>query len=732
VLDPCCGTGAFLVEVLNRIANTLTETSGDALIGTDLKKAATERVFGFELLPTPFVVSHLQIGLMLQLHGAPLSERKKERVGVYLTNALTGWEPPKQPKKLPFVELEEERDAADHVKRKTPILVILGNPPYNGFAGIARVEEERDLSLAYKTTKRVPAPQGQGLNELYVRFYRMAERRIVEKTGQGVVCFISNYSWLDGLSYTGMRERYLEAFDRIWIDCLNGDKYKTGKLTPTGQPDPSIFSTEFNREGIQVGAAVALMVRRSHAEGTDTVRFRHLWGKMKRADLLGSAENDGIALYDEIHPSLDLGLPFSEITVGTNYFAWPALEELFPTSFPGVKTSRDNLVTDIDRERLKERMELYLDPSVTNDEIRHRLPAAMDTAGGFDAVKTRRTLVKKGFVESQIQRFCYRPFDYRWVYAEPDTKLLDRGRPEYVPHVSSENLWVEARQKQPMDSFDRGYFTRSLADNFGNGLSNFFPLLLHRPGDLLNDALARPNLPAKAEEYLASLDESPETLFFHVIAILHSPAYRTENQGALRQDWPRIPLPRDAQILKASAKLGRQIASLLDVDCKIKGVCEPPIRDELQFTAVIQGGGKGPVNPDKGDLELRAGWGHAGKGGVTMPGKGKALERPYAPQEAKTLAEFVAVLGEKTMDVYLNDRVYWRNVPVKLWDHTISGYAVMKKWLGYREKGLLGRSLSVNEARYVTEMARRLAALMLMGPQLDDNYRTVVKGSHKW
>ena len=71
----------------------------------------------------------------------------------------------------------------------------------------------------------------------------MAERRIAEKTGQGVVCFISNYSWLDGLSFTGMRERYLEAFDAIRIDCLNGDKYKTGKVTPDGTPDPSIFST---------------------------------------------------------------------------------------------------------------------------------------------------------------------------------------------------------------------------------------------------------------------------------------------------------------------------------------------------------------------------------------------------------------------------------------------------------------------------------------------------------
>ena len=290
VLDPCCGTGSYLVEVLDRIHRTLKERGEDALTASDLKEAAQKRVFGFEILPAPFVVSHLQLGLLLQNLGAPLdvapglsparaalkggATHAPERVGVYLTNALTGWEPPKGPKaKLLFSELEEERDAAEHVKRDVPILVILGNPPYNSFAGISKMEEERDLSEAYRTTKQAPAPQGQGLNDLYVRFFRMAERRIVQKTGRGVVCLISNYSWLDGLSFTGMRERYLEAFDRIWIDCLNGDKYKTGKLTPEGEPDPSVFSTEFNREGIQVGTAIALLVAGAVREPPLRVRF---------------------------------------------------------------------------------------------------------------------------------------------------------------------------------------------------------------------------------------------------------------------------------------------------------------------------------------------------------------------------------------------------------------------------------------------------------------------------
>ena len=196
VLDPCCGTGAFLAEVLRRIALNFESRGLGALTGSRVKKAAMERVFGFEIMPAPFVVAHLQVGITMQALDAPLSEDGTERAGVFLTNALTGWEPTVQ-KPLPFPELEEERDRAERVKQETPVLVILGNPPYNGFAGMA-VDEERGLSEAYRKTKQVWRPEGQGLNDLYVRFFQMAERRIAEKTGQGMVCFISNYSWLDG------------------------------------------------------------------------------------------------------------------------------------------------------------------------------------------------------------------------------------------------------------------------------------------------------------------------------------------------------------------------------------------------------------------------------------------------------------------------------------------------------------------------------------------------------
>lgn len=413
VLDPCCGTGSYLVEVLERIARTLREKGDSALLGHDVKAAAKSRVFGFEIMPAPYVIAHWQVGSLLSTLGAPLSDAEHERAGIYLTNALTGWEPPTGPRKqlaLALPELEEEREAAAQVKRETPILVILGNPPYNGFPGLA-VDEERDLTTVYRRTSRARAPEGQGLNDLYVRFFRMAERRIVEGTKCGVVCLISNYSWLEGRSFTGMRERYLDAFDRIQIDCLNGDKYKTGKVTPEGLPDPSVFSTEHNPEGIQVGTAISLLVRRDPHRPCSTIAFRNLWGAGKRQQLLQEAEAQlhqaSEGTYEEVAPSLELGLPFSPSQISVVYIKWPRLPELLPTGFPGVKTSRDDLLIDIDRERLCSRMEQYFDAKISNDEIERTMPSAMRATSRFDPIETRLSLVVRGMKSDCIVRYCY-------------------------------------------------------------------------------------------------------------------------------------------------------------------------------------------------------------------------------------------------------------------------------------------------------------------------------------
>ena len=596
VLDPCCGTGAYLAEVLRRIAANLARRDLGALAGARVRQAAVGRVFGFEIMPAPFVVAHLQIGLTLQDLDAPLADDGTERAGVFLTNALTGWEP-RTTKPLPFPELEEERDRADQVKQETPILVILGNPPYNGFAGMA-VDEERDLSDAYRTTKRVRRPEGQGLNDLYVRFFRMAERRIAEKTGRGVVCFISNYSWLDGLSFTGMRERYLDAFDAVRIDCLNGDKYKTGKVSPDGLPDPSIFSTEGDPVGIQVGTAITTLVRKADHAPADAVSFRHLWGQAKRANLTTTAEDEPGALYEDIAPILPLGLPFVRTAVSDGWFDWPTLPALFPAWYQGSETGRDAFLIDTDLDRLKDRIVDYFDPNLSHEEIARRYPLVMKDTRRFNARGARDVLLARGGPnENGFVRHAYRPFDDRWLYWEVKTKLLREKSPRYPLHVFEGNLWFSAAQHlrrgedEPQACFTKHLASRHLIERG----TSMFPAWLRDDGIGTDGGSGRiANLSGSAQRYLERLGVSVEDLFHHVLATLHDPAYRTANAGALRMEWPRIPLPGwpdgeaegAAAALAASAARGRTLAQLLDSDTPVRGVTEGTLRSEIAAIAV--------------------------------------------------------------------------------------------------------------------------------------------------
>jgi len=238
------------------------------------------------------------------------------------------------------------------------------------------------------------------------------------------------------------------------------------------------------------------------------------------------------------------------------------------------------------------------------------------------------------------------------------------------------------------------------------------------------------NLSPAARSYLAILglktpDSDADTaalLWMHALAMGYSPAYMIENADGIRQDWPRVPLPSSKDALLASAELGRQVTELLDTETPVEGVTVGKLRAELKSIAVLS---------SSSNLSLTAGWGHAGKGGVTMPGKGKLVTRNYSAGE-EPAPESLPQLGSSTCDVYLNDAACWKNIPAAVWNYTIGGYQVLKKWLSYRELELLGRPLTGDEAREVTHNARRIAALLLLQPTLDRNYAAIKAGAAAW
>ena len=396
VLDPCCGTGAYLVEVLRNIASTLRDKGGDALVASDLKQAAINRVFGFEILPAPFVVSHLQLGLMLQTEGAPLSQRKGERVGVYLTNALTGWEPPKGVKatlSLPYPELVEERDAAEHVKRDKRILVVLGNPPYNAFAGVSP-DEEQGLVEPYKANLNKPTSAGGwgikkfNLDDLYIRFFRLAERRIAEMSGKGVVSFISNQSWVSEPSFVVLRQHLLESFDKFWIENLHGNR-KISEYAPDGRTSETVFAISGFSVGIQQGVATSLWVKNGkQRKGPAQVRFRDDIDAAKaderRQQLLDSLKAKKFdAAYPLAKPSRENRFSFRREDVATHYTAWPSMGDLWalPPS-NGLMEKRAGALIDIDRAALELRMRDYFDPNLSWEEYKARQRVLLRTRRG--------------------------------------------------------------------------------------------------------------------------------------------------------------------------------------------------------------------------------------------------------------------------------------------------------------------------------------------------------------
>lgn len=764
VLDPGCGTGSYIVEILRRIARNLGERVGDALVANDLKKAAIERIFGFEILPAPFVVAHLQINLLLQSFGVYLSETKNERIGVYLTNSLTGWMPEGPQKELIFPEFEEERKGSDHIKRTKPILVVIGNPPYNAFAGVSPKEEQglvepyKDGLISEWNIKKF------NLDDLYIRFFRLAERRIAEQTGKGIVCYISNFSYLGEPSFVVMRKRLLTEFDKIWIDCLNGSSRETGKRTPDGKPDPSIFSTKYDPEGIRVGTAISLLVCKSPRDKMPIVRFRHFWGVRKREELLDSLkEKEFDDAYNIVTPLPEFRYSFRSLHAPDYYLTWPTILDLsedHPYNGPIERRGNSLIAFESDRNKL-EILKDYLDPKIPNDLIQISAPRLMKSSGEFKAEKARNLILRRRvrLNPEKIVRYPFKPMDVRVAYLDSDIQpLFSRPSPELLRlRDIPNNAFLITRDTA--DKYPEGSpfcFSSLVCDyDFISGHARHFPIwifakkqqTLSQKKNTNRKIMA--NLSSKARVYLRKLNigepdsdqELAGLLWMHSLAIGYSPIYLKENADGIRVGWPRIPLPSSEKMLFDSAKLGRYVARLLDTEQSVDGITTGVIRPELKCIALISRKGGGSLDPDAGDLKIVAKWGYGKK--LVMPGKGRTEARDYTKRELDmiqkgsrklemTIEKTLELLGKSTIDVYLNDVAFWKNVPARVWDYTIGGHQVIKKWLSYREYSVLGRSITPEEARDVTAIARRIAALLSLEPTLSANYTYIKENPYPW
>lgn len=761
ILDPACGTGAYLIETLLCINERLREDGAGADLGRRLVDALCRRVIGFEILTAPFVVAHLQ--LLLALGSLGVEPPGDKRLAVFLTNALTGWDGSEQ-LKLNFPDLETEHEAARQVKRETRIIVVLGNPPYNRFASAPPEDSEEERLVDHykgivrdRTGRRV----GQSrlfvewgirkslLNELYVRFFRLAEKRIGEAAEHGIVSFISNSSYLTGRSHPLMRESLLGHFDDVWIDNLHGNRLASER-TPSGDSCETVFNMEGGGPGIKVGTCISTFVKRRERpkkRRPARVHVRDFWGRAaaKRRALVASLEVDtgsprrrreaadtseGPRSYESFTPTKENRWKLVPGGGGVGYEDWPALDELFPLRIHAVHPAQglDGSVVDMRRDALIARMRDYYS-SLSYEAFAAKHPGLCEERARYDARALRTELqARSGFREDRVQPYQLFPLDARYLYYETEGKLLIERSPKLWEHLPGNEFLIcvthPRRESERLPLFATSLFDYHLMDHGAFG----FPVeaadasleegLFASKGDAHGGRHA--NLDPAMWSALArawsfdddlhsnSAKSAARRLMRACLAICHAPTYQQDHAAGLAQDSAHVPLPLDRAVFDRLAEAGNDVAVLLDPLADPTAVLDRLLGKSGRRLAVVRTATGGQVAD--GRWVVSVAYFGASKG--RWSGRAYALDEPSRPE-----------WGEDTGDLWINDEVHFTNVPERVWRYELGGYPVLKKWLGYRDaKRADGRELTMDEVERFRGMVRRVAALLVLQPLLDELY----------
>lgn len=686
ILDPACGTGTFLAQVIETIRETVVAKHGAGMWPGYVHDHLLPRVYGFELLMAPYAIAHLKLGLRLKETGYDIEQ--SERLRVYLTNSLEEVHD-REHGQLTFFGnwLAEEADRASEVKRELPIMVILGNPPYSGISANMS-SETAALVDAYKVVDGRPlAEHKHWLQDDYVKFIRTAQLRL-EATGNGVLSFVTNHGYIDNVTFRGMRQSLMQTFDSIYVLDLHGNSKKQ-ETAPGGLPDENVFD-------IQQGVAVGVFVRPE----TEGPRRDQLSEPMVRVDdMWGSRE----AKYARLWSEDILTTPWRDLTPSTpNYFftersgehdaeysAWPRLADAVGVFGLGFQSSRDALVVAFTEKELVERIEAFTDPTSPDELIRRRFfgdKKVRDYPPGdtrqWSLSEARQLLRESNDWRQQVRRCLYRPFDVRWVLYDP--RMVDWPRPEVLGQMLVPNrcLIANRQSREPFSALVwNGVTERKIASVYD--ASSTFPLYVASGGaPSAGDGreMRVPNLTPEATDALAdALDMSFEgergdlgTTFGandwldYVYACFHSPQYRARYAQQLRIDFPRIPITSNRELFGELCRLGSRLATLHLMEA-----------DDLKPGAKYDGIGDNRVEKVR----------------YQEPGQGADQGR-----------------------VWINGTQHFDGVPPEVWDFHVGGYQVCAKWLKDRK----GRLLTYDDLTHYQYVVAALAETIAIMREIDE------------
>ena len=686
VLDPAAGTGTYLAAVFDYLYGAY-EAQGNSPSEAAqlLREAAKTRLVGFEILPAALLIGVLHLRRILRRHGVPLASG--ERPAVYLTNSLGGWFDADDPDQmaLPWDAARKEVETANRYKRDERVLVVLGNPPWQGYSSAPPSTDEEQLVRPWiDPLWREWGVRKHRLNDLYVRFWAAAARRITQFTGTGVVSFISNRKWLAGRSYPAMRGDLLAGFDRIAVDDLGGDTRGAGG----GSGDESVFRTA-TAPGVQVGVAIVTAVRLPDGAGHDG---DPACTAITRRAVVGSATEKRSRLSGFRKDRIDDGMAPWETSrrhrwklggeLGTD--DWPGIDEYFRWRISGVHPGRDPAVTDYDDDALRRRMDDYFNPDIPWDELVAEHPPFGVKQSGYDGRSVRRKLLERygerglrAHDPDQLVRCLWRPLDARWLYWEPEHGLLNRARPQLIPYWNAPGqvalVSTEARSREGA--------ARPLVSTTVPLLHAISPdariLPLHSPEE---SNVTEDWIRAARDAGVPGDDDAVADAVFHAICGVAASDGWLASQPVEYDDFPTVPLPADADALAAAAETGRRYATLVDPCVEVEGVTRGTLRDDL----------RGIAEADACDADPVLEYGSAS----TLGGRPAGDDLLWGPTGG------------------------WRNMGGAASDFTLGGYNPIRKHLSY----LVGERLTFTDRRRVTAMARRIVALQGLAREADAHF----------
>ncbi|MHB8304194.1 MAG: type ISP restriction/modification enzyme, partial [Acidobacteriaceae bacterium] len=674
ILDPATGTATFLYFIIQHIYQGMASQRGawPGYVADHL----LQRIFGFELLMAPYAIAHLKLALELEETGYTF--KAEERLGIYLTNTLE--EAAKKSERLVARAISDEANAAAEIKREKPIMVVIGNPPYSGHSANRSRDTKGDLTFIGKLIEDYKRVDGAELGEKnpkwlqddYVKFIRFAQWRI-EKTGHGVLAFITNHGYLDNPTFRGMRRSLMQSFSEIYVYDLHGNSKKKEE-NPSGGKDENVFD-------IQQGVAILLAVRQPDQEGAAKVWHAELWSDRHTKYAALSDGSLAETSWTELAPTTPAYLFIPEDgSLADEYNECISLRDIFPVSVLGYQTHRDQFAIAFLKSEIEERLS-KMRSAIPDEEIY----SEYGIEDNRDWKLSSQRVYLKGDVSwlAPLRKIAYRPFDWRWSYFSYVT--MDYPRKELLQHVAGrENLCLNATRQTRASTWQHAIATDVPAPavfvEIKDG-STVFPLYLYEGAiDGANKDLFAGRRPNFSRRFLDALAEklhlpqepehglpegiSPEDIFHYIYAIFHAPGYRTRYAEFLKRDFPRVPLTADLALFRALAAKGRELVALH----LLKESDAPQL--------------------------------HAFVTQFPKPGTDRVDKVKYeaAPQR-----------------VWINDEQYFAGVPAETWNFHIGGYQVCEKWLKDRKK----RKLSHDDLQHWQRMVVALTETRRLMQEID-------------